>query len=227
MLRVALDLGRTPHVAFDQHRLATPENGIALAKNSGRPGTRSSGCRTYGTIASGGCCVHAPTPASASDALISFRNSRRPFGSFHSEACSGNSRWRYSRKPGVSASSSRLRQIQSAARARPDAIRMAEASDQNKAVSYLMARRAAGQLTDARDVVFLHQPLAETGIVGRPLPGHVEDLVARPDVFRRVAMAVEAPLHLQRRLLIHQRHLVDPAVARRAADALASRGCCG
>src|SRR5689334_24004750 len=36
----------------------------------------------------------------------------------------------------------------------------------------------------------------------------------------RVPMAVEAPPHLQRRLLEHQRHLVDGAVTRGAADAL-------
>src|SRR6188472_2971235 len=59
---------------------------------------------------SGGCRVQAPTPASASEALISLRKLRRPFGSFHSEACSGNSRCRYSRKSWVSASSLRLRQ---------------------------------------------------------------------------------------------------------------------
>ena len=33
-------------------------------------------------------------------------------------------------------------------------------------------------------------------------------------------MAVEAPLHLQRRLLQHQRHAIDAAVAGLAADAL-------
>ena len=33
-------------------------------------------------------------------------------------------------------------------------------------------------------------------------------------------MAIQTPLHQQRRHLIGERHLVDPAVARRAADAL-------
>ena len=53
----------------------------------------------------------------------------------------------------------------------------------------------------------------------RPV-AHREDLAARPDVFLRVAVAVEAPLHLQRVLLQHQRHLVDAPVAGLAADAL-------
>ena len=39
-----------------------PANGIAVAKNSGRPGTRFSGWRTYGMIFSAGCLVHALTP---------------------------------------------------------------------------------------------------------------------------------------------------------------------
>src|SRR5262249_40417863 len=36
----------------------------------------------------------------------------------------------------------------------------------------------------------------------------------------RIAVAIEAPLHLQRVLLPHQRHAVDLSVTRRAADSL-------
>ena len=54
--------------------------------------------------------VQAVTPASASDAPISFRKSRRPTGSSHSEALVGNSRCRNSLNSGVSATASRLRQ---------------------------------------------------------------------------------------------------------------------
>ena len=41
---------------------------------------------TQATIDPGGCRVQAPMPASANEALMSFRKLRRPFGSFHSEA---------------------------------------------------------------------------------------------------------------------------------------------
>ena len=70
---------------------ATPPSVIAVAKNSGLPGTRSSGWRTYGTIFSGGCRVHAVTPASATDAPISFRNVRRATGSVIASISEGNS----------------------------------------------------------------------------------------------------------------------------------------
>ncbi len=90
--------------------IAYPPWGIDVAKNSGRPGMTSSGCRTYGRIFSSGILVQELTPASASEAPISFRNSRRPAGSVNSEACAGNSRPTYSRNSGVSDSSSRLRQ---------------------------------------------------------------------------------------------------------------------
>ena len=52
------------------------------------------------------------------------------------------------------------------------------------------------------------------------LPGHVKDLFGRPEAPLRVAMAVEAPLHLKRLLLPHQGHLIDSAVAAYASDAL-------
>ena len=70
-------------------------------KNSGRPGTSPLAAgRTERSSRAAAACRR-PTPASASDALISLRKCRRPFGSFHSEACSGNSRCRCSRKSGV------------------------------------------------------------------------------------------------------------------------------
>jgi hypothetical protein len=54
----------------------------------------------------------------------------------------------------------------------------------------------------------------------RRLIPHIENLIARPEIFPGIAMTAEAPLHLQRFLLIHQRHLVDRAVASVAADSL-------
>src|SRR5918996_3911354 len=101
-------------------------------------------------IDSGGCLVQAPTPASASEALISLRKSRRPFGSFHSEACAGNSRWRYSRNSGVSASSPRLLQYM-----RPSAPARRERIAEKSMIELSMTGRAARELVDAADLVFL------------------------------------------------------------------------
>jgi hypothetical protein len=83
-----------------------------------------------------------------------------------------------------------------------------------------VTRRTTRQLFDARDLVFLHEPGAEIGIIRGRFPRHVVNLVARPYVFCRVAMAVEAPRHLQRGVLVHQRHFVHGSVARRATDPL-------
>src|SRR5271157_4680954 len=90
--------------------VAYPPNGIALAKNNGRPSVIGSGCRTYGTMGSSGCFTHADSPASAIEAVISFMKSRRDAPSGHTDACRGNSRCTISKNPSVWDSSSRLRQ---------------------------------------------------------------------------------------------------------------------
>ena len=159
--------------------------------------------------------VQAVTPASASDAPISFRNVRRATGSVIASICDGNSLYEMLLESGVGqllqarqnlAASSRQR---SARRAQPDLDEFcAHRWHVEQLVEFLnliFARRAAGR--------------ARAGSAG----GFVvdaEDRRARPDVALRIAVAVEAPFHLQRLLLPHQRHPVDPAVARRAADAL-------
>ena len=51
------------------------------------------------------------------------------------------------------------------------------------------------------------------------LPFHVRDLVLRPEIRLRIAMALEAPSHSERRLGAHDLHLVDAPVTRDAADA--------
>ena len=61
-------------------------------------------------MSSSGWRVQPVTPASASEALMSLRNPRRPTGSVHSDALAGNSRWRNCWNSGVSATASRLRQ---------------------------------------------------------------------------------------------------------------------
>ncbi len=107
-----------------------------------------------------------------------------------------------------------------------------------------MACAATGDVTDAvlsvgggefagANLVFRNQIASERILIGetlaierngisaaRRLIPHIEDLVARPQVFARVAMTVETPLHLQGVLLVHQRHGVHRAMARVAADAL-------
>ena len=83
-----------------------------------------------------------------------------------------------------------------------------------------MADRAARQVPLARDVVFTLQSSADFDLVAGGLVGHVEDLIARANVFFRRPVAVDAPAHLQGLRLIHQRHLVHGPVAGVASDAL-------
>src|SRR5438045_2539152 len=57
--------------------------------------------------------------------------------------------------------------------------------------------RTARELRRPGDLVFLHQPVADPGIVRRALVRHVEDLVPRPHELLRVPVALEAPAHLE------------------------------
>src|SRR6266542_6212400 len=70
------------------------------------------------------------------------------------------------------------------------------------------------------DLILLHQPLAQSELIGGRLPIHVIDLLARPQILLRRTMAVEAPLHRHRLRFVHPRHLVDPPVAGRASNPL-------
>src|SRR5437588_2233702 len=79
----------------------------------------------------------------------------------------------------------------------------------------VMACRTTRQFLN---LVFLHQSRADLVLIGRDV-GHVEDLIARADILFRRAVAVDAPLHRERRGLKRERHPVDAAVARRATDA--------
>jgi len=96
-----------------------------------------------------------------------------------------------------------------------------------------MARVATGDVSHAADVVLLYQRRAQFSLLGETLTiyynwirargllvAHVENLVARAQILFRRAVAVQAPLHLQSGLLIHQRHLVDRAVAGVATNSL-------
>ena len=81
-----------------------------------------------------------------------------------------------------------------------------------------MTGRAAGELDCRPDLVFLGQLFPDLFLICGGFPIHVENLVFRANVLRGITVAIEAPLHRQRRGLKNQRHLVDRAVARGAAD---------
>lgn len=80
-----------------------------------------------------------------------------------------------------------------------------------------MACRAARQRPD---VVVLDEFPAEGELIGRRSILHVEDLLARPDKKLRRAMTLETPIHMQRVDPPGERHLIDPAMAGSATDAL-------
>ena len=71
----------------------------------------------------------------------------------------------------------------------------------------------ASQDGGALDVVFLHELPPLFNLIGRGGPSHVVDLITGSDETLRVAMAVEAPLHLQRRNLPCHRHEINPPMA--------------
>src|SRR5262245_41461664 len=79
--------------------------------------------------------------------------------------------------------------------------------------------RTVSDLFHGPDVVQLHQlpPFGRLVItLGRPI--HVEDLLARPDVFGGVPMTLQTPFHVQRRDAPGERHLIHTPVAGRTAD---------
>src|SRR5438874_3994165 len=81
-----------------------------------------------------------------------------------------------------------------------------------------MTRRTAGQKLGAWDPIFRGQFLAQLRLVGRNFPVHIEDLVAWAQNGLRIAMTVQAPLHLEIGRLENQRHLIDLPMTRRTAD---------
>src|SRR6188508_2729888 len=147
---------------------------------------------------------------------MSFRKPRRPTGSSHSEAFWGNSRCRNSLNSGVSETASRLRQY-SRPRVPSSRARSASMSLRSFMSNSSVARRAGRSRLDA---VFLHEFRAKGGLRLGRLETHRRDFAPRPDELFGGSMTTDAPLHLERPLLLHQRHLIDPAVAALAAHAL-------
>src|SRR5208282_2179728 len=96
-----------------------------------------------------------------------------------------------------------------------------------------MTRGATRNIGLSAQMVFRSQIGSERELVGvslsihgnrltarRWLIPHIEDLVSRAQIFLRRAMTVDAPLHLQRSVVKHQRHAVHRPVAGVASDAL-------
>ncbi len=107
-----------------------------------------------------------------------------------------------------------------------------------------MARAAAGDVAYARlavfgfhfadaNFVFGDQVRAKSILICETLPihrdrivasrrliTHIKDLITGTQILAWIAMASQAPLHLQTFLLVHQRHLVHRPVAGIATDAL-------
>src|SRR3569833_526036 len=152
--------------------------------------------------------LQAATPAINRDAPISFRAVRRLVraASPKRDAMSGNSLASCTRNEGVRASSSRLRQKRAGGS-------LASCSLMVLSVTDIAIRQRVGM-----DLVMSEERCAEVArVVGR-LPVHREFGGLGAMVRRRVAVAVEAPLHGERRRLLYQRHIVDAAVAGDAAD---------
>src|SRR6478752_7170022 len=77
-----------------------------------------------------------------------------------------------------------------------------------------MTCRAVGWRSN---VVLLAELFAELG--ARLGPSHVGDLFNRPQIRLWIAMAVQAPAHAERLVLVDLFHLIDPPVTAHAADA--------
>src|SRR6266404_8166075 len=83
-----------------------------------------------------------------------------------------------------------------------------------------MTCRTARQNIRLLNAICLDQLKPFLLLIRRRPPFHVEHFLFRPHEILRTAMTFQTPLHLQRRSLRDYRHLIDAAVAGRAADAL-------
>ena len=80
-----------------------------------------------------------------------------------------------------------------------------------------MTRVAIGNLLRLLDFVFLHQPPAQSQLVGRFHIVSFENIFAAAHVALRVIMAIDAPAHVERIGAVGQRHLANRPVAGGAA----------
>ena len=79
-----------------------------------------------------------------------------------------------------------------------------------------MANRAA---SEPLDLVFLHKFLPKYDLIRGWLPIHAEDVLAGPYKPLRITVALQTPLHIQRVLAPHKRHLIHSSVAGHTAHA--------
>src|SRR5665213_2611557 len=70
------------------------------------------------------------------------------------------------------------------------------------------------------DVILAHEAAALIDLILWRSPLHVENGTQRSNIVFGTAIAGQTPSHRKRRRLLHQRHAVHIAVARRAADSL-------
>src|SRR5687768_3124193 len=150
----------------------------------------------------------------ATEAPMSFMKLRRSTPFCSGRACCGNSCSKNSSNASLRESSSRLRQ-NSRPRRSPTRWRNSVKSRVLESLMSVVAHRTTRQFVHP---VRLDELRAEDVLVLRHV-SHVEDLFTRPDVLLGIAMAVQAPLHGQRRGLVDEIHPVDAAVAGRAPDA--------
>ena len=86
-----------------------------------------------------------------------------------------------------------------------------------------MTGRTTGQNVCTLDVIGLHQVSSLGNLFLRMVlgaPVHIENLFPRSHKVFRITMTLQAPLHLQRRRLVGDGHLIDPTVTGRTAHAL-------
>ena len=83
-----------------------------------------------------------------------------------------------------------------------------------------MTGRTARKFRCRANLSFCGQLLADFRLIVGRFPVHVKNVLFRlPQGLLRIFVAIQTPFHQQGRGLKHQRHLIDRAVARRAADA--------
>ena len=72
-------------------------------------------------------------------------------------------------------------------------------------------------------VVLLHELWSQLGLVRRIFVVDIEDFRLRPDELRRIAVAVQTPVHVESIDLEHEWHLVDGAEQRLSEEPLTRR----
>ena len=77
-----------------------------------------------------------------------------------------------------------------------------------------MARGTRDQTARILDVVITNQFLSEGQLIRRRLPVHVEDFLARSQIFPDIPMTIETPFHVHRIDGYRYCHLVHPAMTR-------------